>query len=196
MRRSLRTLALIALWLPIAGSLAAQHRGLRPVDRSGSEQNSFWAVVGIAQGKETYRFDYDSTWSDPFTSNSLFLSAGGMVATNFGVGFEWNVWADYDASSDQKLQALSLVGNWYPGNSVVFLKGGVGLGFNRIDDGSGVFRDTGVGATLGIGVDIPIARSVAIEPRADYYIQRYNSPGQANDYQERLTQIGVAVRFR
>lgn len=196
MRTSLRTLALSAALLLTAGPLVAQHRGLRPVDRSGSEESGFWAIVGLASGKETFRFDYDSAWSDPFQSNSLFLSAGGMVAPDFALGFEWNVWSDYDASSDQRLQALSLVGNWYPGNSVVFLKGGVGLGFNRIDDGSGVFKDTGVGATVGAGIDIPIARRVAIEPRVDYYIQRYDSPGQANDYKERLMQFGVGVRFR
>jgi len=196
MRGTLRTFALLALFLPMGGSLAAQHRGLRPVEDGGRRDNGFWAVVGLAEGKETYRFDTDNVWSDPFTAGSVLVGAGGTVSPNFQVGFEWNVWSSYEASSDQRLQALSLVGNWYPGGGPVFLKGGLGLGFNRIDDNTGTFRDSGFGTTVGLGVDIPIARHVAIEPRVDLYMQRYDSPGQTNDYRERLGQFGVAVRFR
>ena len=196
MRSTLRTFALLALLSPVGGSLVAQHRGLRPVDRDrGDTDPGFWAVVGVAQGSETYRFDTDNLWSEPFKAGSFLLSAGGHLSRTFDLGFEWNVWSDYEATSDQRLQALSLVGNWYPGGSIVFLKGGVGLGFNRIDDSSSEFRDNGVGATIGLGIDIPIARHVALQPRLDYYIQRYDSPGQSNDYRERLTQFGVGVRF-
>lgn len=195
MRGTLRSLALVTLLLPWGGSLVAQHRGLRPVDRAEGDPG-FWAVVGLSRGQERYRFDSDNTWSDPFTANSLLLGAGGNVSPDFQLGFEWNIWSSYEASSDQRLQALSLVGNWYPGHGPFFLKGGLGLGFNRIEDNTGVFKDSGYGTTVGLGVDIPIARHVAIEPRLDYYMQRYDSPGQANDYRERLGQIGVAVRFR
>lgn len=197
MRRTLRTMALVIFLLPVGRALAAQHHGgLRPVERGDGRDPGFWAVVGLAQGKETYRFDSDKAWSDPFTAGSFLASAGGNISPNFQLGIEWNIWSSYEASSDQRLQALSVVGNWYPGGSPIFLKGGIGLGFNRIDDNTGTFRDSGVGTTIGIGVDIPIARHVAIEPRLDYYMQRYNSPGQSNDYRERLGQIGVAVRFR
>lgn len=197
MRSTLRTFALLALLVPVGGTLVAQHRGLRPVDRDRYDSDpGFWAVVGVAQGRETYRFDSDNVWSDPFNAGSFLASAGGRVSRNFELGFEWNIWSSYEATSDQRLQALSLVGNWYPLGAPVFLKGGVGLGFNRIDDSSGEFRDSGVGATIGIGVDIPIARHVAIQPRIDHYMQRYDSPGQSNDYRERLTQIGIGVRFR
>ena len=195
MRGTLRTLALITLLLPLGGAAAAQHRGLRPVDRDG-EDPGFWAIIGVARGQETYRFDTDNSWSDPFTANSVILGAGGNVSPDFQLGFEWNIWSSYEATSDQRLQALSVVGNWYPGHGPFFVKGGLGLGFNRIEDNSGVFRDTGYGTTIGVGVDIPIARRVAIEPRFDWYMQRYDSPGQANDYRERLAQLGVAVRFR
>ena len=195
MRGTLRTFTLLTLLLPFGGVAAAQHRGLRPVDESGRDPG-FWAIVGLSRGQETYRFDSDTRWSDPFTANSVLLGAGGNVSPNFQLGFEWNIWSSYEASSDQRLQALSLVGNWYPGHGPFFLKGGIGLGFERIETNSGVFTDNGVGTTLGAGVDIPIARHIAIEPRLDFYMQRYNSPGQANDYRERLGQIGVAVRFR
>lgn len=197
MRGTLRTILFLTLLSPLGGELAAQHRGLRPVDRgSDGRDPGFWAVIGIAQGKETYRFDSDNVWSDPFTAGSVLIAAGGRVSPDFQLGLEWNVWSSYEASSDQRLQALSLVGNWYPAGGPVFLKGGIGLGYNRIDDNTGTFRDSGVGTTVGIGVDIPIARHVAIQPRLDYYMQRYDSPGQSNDYRERLGQLGVAVRFR
>jgi hypothetical protein len=167
------------------------------VDRTSDDHGSgFWAIVGLSRGDERYRFDSDNSWSDPFHATSFLLSAGGHVSPDFAVGVEWNIWSSYEASSDQRLQALNLVGNWYPMGSPVFLKAGFGLGSNRIDDASGVFKDTGYGVTLGAGVDIPIARRVAIQPRIDYYSQRYDSPGQTNDYVERLTQIGVAIRFR
>lgn len=199
MRATLRALLILALSLPVSGTLAAQHRGLRPVDREGSSDNGgsgFWAIVGLSRGQERYRFDSDNTWSDPFNANSFLLSAGGRISPDFTLGLEWNIWSSYEASSDQRLQALNLVGNWYPMGSPVFLKAGFGLGSNRIDDASGVFKDSGYGVTLGAGVDIPIARRVALQPRIDYYGQRYDSPGQANDYRERLTQIGVAIRFK
>jgi hypothetical protein len=197
MRATLRAFLFLALLLPIGGSLAAQHRGLRPVDRNGDGDGSgFWAIVGLSRGDERYRFDIDNGWSDPFQANSFLVSAGGRISPDFTLGVEWNIWSSYEASSDQRLQALNLVGNWYPLGSPVFLKAGFGLGGNRIEDASGVFKDSGVGVTLGVGVDIPIARRVALQPRIDYYAQRYDSPGQDNDYRERLTQIGVAIRFR
>ena len=195
MRGTLRTFTLLTLMVLVTGSAGAQTRGLRPVDEGGRDPG-FWAIVGLSRGQETYRFDSDTRWSDPFTANSVLLGAGGNVSPTFQLGFEWNIWSSYEASSDQRLQALSLVGNWYPGHGPVFLKGGIGLGFNRIEDNTGVFKDSGYGTTIGAGVDIPIARHVAVEPRVDLYMQRYNSPGQANDYRERLAQIGVAVRFR
>jgi hypothetical protein len=197
MRSLFRTFSLLALLLPVAGTLAAQHRGLRPVEHGRDGDGSgFWAVVGLAAGKERYKFDDDAQWSEAFESGSFMLAAGGQLAPDVTVGFEWNVWSDYEADSDQRLHALSLVGNWYPGGSLLFLKGGLGLGFNRIDDATGTFKDTGVGLTVGAGVDIPISRRVAIQPRIDSYFQRYDDEGQANDYRERLTQIGVAIRFR
>ena len=196
MRSTLRTLALVALLLPLAGALSAQHRGLRPIERDGGHDHGFWLLVGVAQGRESYRFDGDADWSEPFEANSVMIGAGGMLSPDLGIGFEWNAWSDYEAESDQKLQALSLVANWYPAGSLVFLKGGLGLGFNRIDDASSTFTDTGVGLTVGAGIDIPVSRRVAIQPRIDHYIQRYDDEGQANDYREKLTQIGVAIRFR
>lgn len=197
MRHSLRALAVLALLLPTGGALAAQHRGLRPVERDGrGGDRGFYAIVGVAHGNETYKFDADMDWSDKFSAPSLMLGAGGNLSPEFNLGFEWNIWADYEAESDQKLQALSLVGHWYPMGSPVFLKGGIGLGFNKIDDATGTFTDTGFGATLGVGVDLPIARRVALQPRLDVYMQRYDDAGQANDYQERLVQLGVALRFR
>lgn len=199
MRATLRALLFLALLLPAGGTLAAQHHGLRPVDRESNGDGSgsgFWVIVGLSRGSERYRFDTDSIWADPFQANSFLLSAGGGVSPDFTLGLEWNIWSSYEATSDQRLQALSLVGNWYPMGSPFFLKGGIGLGSNRIEDGTGIFKDSGYGVTVGAGVDIPIARRVAIEPRIDYYAQRYDSPGQANDYRERLTQIGVAIRFR
>lgn len=196
MRVSLRTFALLALLLPLGGTLAAQHRGLRQIERDGGGDNGFWVIVGVAQGQERFKFDTDPEWSDHFNAGSLMLGAGGMLSPDLGLGFEWNIWADYEAESDQKLQALSLVANWYPGGSMVFLKGGLGLGFNRIDDASSTFTDSGVGITVGAGIDIPVSRSIAIQPRIDHYIQRYDDDGQDNDYREKLTQIGVAIRFR
>lgn len=197
MRSFLRTLALLTLLVPMAGSLAAQHRGLRPVERGrDGDDSGFWVIVGLAAGEEQYRFDGDAQWSDPFESGAFMLGAGGVVSNEFTVGFEWNVWSDYGVDSDQRLHALSLVGNWYPMGTPIFLKGGLGLGFNQIDDGFGTFKDTGVGITVGAGIDIPIAKRVAIQPRIDTYFQRYDDEGQVNDYRERLTQIGVAIRLR
>lgn len=197
MRTTMRTLAFLSLLLPLGSTLTAQHRGLRPVERSGGDgDRNFYVIVGVAQGNETYKFDSDLDWSDKFSAPSFMLGAGGALSDAFTLGFEWNIWADYEAQSDQKLQALSLVGHWYPMGSPVFLKGGLGLGFNRIDDATSTFTDTGFGATFGVGLDVPIARHVAIQPRLDVYMQRYDDAGQANDYQERLVQLGVALRFR
>lgn len=197
MRATLRTLMLLTLILPISGVVEAQRRGLRPVEREHrSESRDFWVLAGLSHGVERYRFDIDNSWSDEFRANSFTLAAGGMVGQDVALGVEWNVWSDYEADSDQRLHALNLVGHMYLLGSPLYVKGGLGFGFNRIDDTAGEFRDSGVGITLGAGIDVPIARRVALQPRIDYYAQRYDDPGQDNDYEERLVQVGVAVRLR
>jgi hypothetical protein len=197
MRSTLRTLLLLALLLPVSGVVEAQRRGLRPVEREHrSESRDFWVLAGLAHGVERYRFDIDDSWSDEFRANSFTLAAGGMVGQDVALGVEWNVWSDYEADSDQRLHALSLVGHMYLLGSPLYVKGGLGFGFNRIDDIDGEFRDSGVGVTVGAGIDVPIARRVALQPRIDYYAQRYDDSGQDNDYEERLVQVGVAVRLR
>lgn len=195
MRATLRSLALFALFAASAGELAAQRGGLRPVDESGPGGRGVWLLVGVAHGEEHYKFDTDGYWHGGFTAPSVTLAGGGMVSPKFGLGAEWNIWNDYEAESDQRLQALSIVGHWYPFGPWLYFKGGLGLGFNRIDDATGLFTDTGVGTTLGLGVDIPVARRLSLEPRVDAYYQRYNDAGQANDYKERLVQVGVALRY-
>ena len=87
MRATLRALLFLALLIPAGGILAAQHHGLRPVERnSDGDGSGFWAIVGLSRGNERFRFDTDSSWSDPFQANSFLLSAGGRVSPDFTVG--------------------------------------------------------------------------------------------------------------
>ncbi len=191
-----KSLALLLALCSLTTSLAAQGRGLKPVDQDdGGSQHRAWLLLGAGYGQENFHFDGEE-WSEPFKAPSYQIAAGGRVTDRFLVGIEWNVWADQESLSDQQLHAVSLVGMWYPVTRGLFFKGGFGMGIDRIETVDGVFNDTGFGLTAGVGLDIPIARNVAILPKADIYIQNYNDPGQANDYQERLFQLGMAVHFR
>jgi len=191
-----KALALMFIVSTLAAPLAAQGRGLKPVDNDGGDsQRGPWLLLGAGYGQEDYHFDGEE-WSEPFRAPSLQIAAGGRVTDRFLVGLEWNVWADQEELTDQQLHAVSLIGMWYPVTRGLFFKGGFGLGIDRIETVDGVFNDTGFGLTAGIGLDIPIARNIAILPKADLYIQNYNDPGQANDFQERLFTLGLAVHFR
>jgi opacity protein-like surface antigen len=196
MRATTRFLALLLVIAPLTTSLNAQGRGLKPVEDEGSDHDRGpWLIVGAGYGQEGYRFDGEE-WSGTFQAPSFQLAAGGRASPRFLVGLEWNVWADQEELSDQQLHAVNLIGMWYPVKRGLFFKGGFGLGFDRIETVDGVFNDTGFGMTVGLGLDLPIARNIALLPKAEYYIQTYNDPGQENDYQERLLQVGVGVHFR
>ena len=196
MRAPLRTLALLLIIGTVSSSLSAQGRGLKPVAAEGSEDDRGpWLLIGAGYGREDFRFDGEQ-WAEPFEAPSFQIAAGGRVTPRFLVGLEWNVWADQGQLSDQQLHAVNLIGMWYPVKRGLFFKGGFGMGFDRIETVDGVFTDSGFGLSAGVGLDLPIARNVALLPKADLYIQTYNDPGQSNDYQERLLQLGVGVHFR
>ena len=113
-----------------------------------------------------------------------------------------SAWYSAEGGTYQTLSNFLFIAQWYPLGRLAYLKGGVGLtndsqhGYDSTLGGYYRYRDNGYGGVVGIGVDIPVARRVALSPELNLYGQRYPSADPSNRYRERLVTFGLGFTFK
>ena len=120
---------------------------------------------------------------------------GATVSRRVLVGFESNVWVKDEGGATLSQINGSGVMYFYPYRNAGFhLKAGVGfaratVAFITTAGGTISSTETGVGALLGVGYDVRVARNVSVVPFFNYLRGKYNS-GSTNFFQMGL---GVTV---
>ena len=127
-----------------------------------SDRQGFWFNIGIGAGS----LGCNDCGGERTTAPSGGLALGGTVSRQLLIGAFSNGWAKSEDGVTITAGTLVLGVRFYPSESSgFFLLGGIGLG--RIDlaiSGFGSAGETGTGALLGLGWDIPISRSVSVTP--------------------------------
>jgi hypothetical protein len=156
--RQVRTLFLVALLLPIAGtSLNAQ-----AVPRRG-----LWIGGGLGFGFARVRCDVCTNDRDGGISGHARL--GGSISPSFLLGVEGNGWRNSEEDFDFGFGAVNAVGYWYPSPTGApwYLKAGFGVVGYRIDDNAGddpAITATSFGGQFGAGYDLRIAGNLSLTP--------------------------------
>lgn len=170
--------------------------GLREVraDEGGTRRKGFWAAVGLGVGGESFDANDGLGWSDDKAGGIAYLKLGGTVSRSLLLGAEAQLWAsDYVGQGYQRsLGSLMGVAQWYPAPAAGFwLRGGLGWARDDLRYGNGPVtqRRNGTALALGMGYDIPVARSVSVTPTLDLLGHHYQ------DHDERVVSLGLGVTF-
>lgn len=123
---------------------------------------------------------------------SGFLRLGGYVTPGLLLGLESNGWVRSEAGVDEQLGYLSGVAVVYPDSRQTwFFKGGLGYSMHRAESATDELTVSGVAVSVGTGVDIPLSRSVALSPYANY-LRTFSGTVRLNGVDAGLT-VGVNV---
>jgi hypothetical protein len=176
--------------------LAAQRtpRGLSEVPEG--ERGGFWAGLSLGSGGEAFDLRDGEGYSDRLYRPTVSFRLGGTVNPSLRLGGEALVWVNERRDVIETLGSLLFVGQLYPAeNAGFYLKGGVGLASNSIEDDFSEFRDTGFAGLVGAGYEIRLGRRFALVPSVDL-VQHWYSERDTDGYRERLLNFGLGVLFQ
>ena len=198
MRRSSRIVFTLAVALGLAStSLVAQDRG------------SFFFGIGAGYGSSWISCDQgpvpetcaSTTQSSGFAG---FFKIGAHLSNTLGLGFESNGWFGSVQSADVWASNFSGVVYLYPGGGNLMLRGGLGVASAEIAVNCGISscisRETGFGATIGIGYDFPVGFVAVLNPVINLNYGNYGtvrtSGGDITGVSNLILQLAVGLTFQ
>ena|SRR5437899_1283064 len=184
-----------ATLLLAASPLAAQLS--TPTPRSNTREG-FWIGAGLGAGDAGV--DCQNCSSARTTGWSGYLRLGGTLSPSILLGGEVNGWMYSDVGDAESLKFASGVLLWYPSRTgAFFLKVGLGAVRYAATAGGNTIEATAPSGSLGLGVDIRIARNVSVTPyvnglRTGSGSFTYNGRAlSGQDIKLNLVQIGVGL---
>ena len=187
--RALSTMLLTAAALALAGSAQAQTRdGL---------------YVGFGAGYGSAKVEFEDLDLDEregaLTGN---IRVGTTIGDRALAGLELNGWFDSEDNDSLSLYNATLALYYYPADSGLFVKGGVGLSRADVEVGDLDENVSGVGwgVMAGLGYDIAISDSAALTPMATFW---YGKPGDLKvddievirEFKHNVFEAGLSVTF-
>lgn len=153
----------------LAWPVGAADAQLRPVPR----HEGFWISVGAGGGWLTQQGAADES----VAGGGLYVRLGGTPNEKFLLGGEIIVWARAkdDVTDSRGNATLTLL--YYPKRGGLFFKGGVGTASATIETEPTGFTTvtethSGLGTTVGAGLDFKLARNFYLTPNVDLLFQR------------------------
>jgi hypothetical protein len=171
-------LALATITVSFVGNALGQYQQSRPERRSG-----FWFSAGLGYGSLGCQ---DCTGRTGGLSGNLAL--GGTLSNKVLLGVASNGWVKSENGTTLTVNAITAAMRFYPSAHGLFLMGGLGIGtVSAAVSGFGSGSETGWGALLGLGYDIPMSRSVSLTPYWNGFAMN-SSNADAN-----VGQIGLGI---
>jgi hypothetical protein len=167
--------AIFALLL-VSREAAAQ----RTLERSG-----FFIGVGLGYG--SLDLTCDGCDFDRQSGLSGYLRVGGAITDRVLLGVESNGW--YKSDEGVGVTASTVTGTvyLYPSSEAdFFVRGGAGLATLDSED---INADTSFGWSVGLGYDIPIGRTAALTPYANWFTGHFDGGGT------NTLQVGLGVNW-
>jgi hypothetical protein len=176
-------------WTLVAAVAALAFLGAGRLDAQGRhlERKGFFIGGGMGYGG----LDITCGGCDVSREGSVsgFFHLGGAVSPQLLLGAETNGWYKSLSGTSVTMGTLTFTAIGYPSKAAnFFVRGGVGAGVLSADAGAlGSDSETGFGASLGLGYDLPIGGRTAITPFTNYFLGTF-SGGGAN-----TIQVGLGI---
>ncbi|NNG16058.1 MAG: hypothetical protein HKM89_06210, partial [Gemmatimonadales bacterium] len=126
----------------------------QPVAAQSSLNQGFWYGAGLGVGFA--KTACTICVSDRHSSYSAYFRLGTTVKPNFLLGAEANGWMKDDAGIDRAMGSLSAIALWYPNHGSLFVKGGLGVIADRLDDDDDALTSRALAVQLGVGYEFRI----------------------------------------
>lgn len=175
-------LAIAAITVSFVGNALGQYQQKAPESRHG-----FWFSAGLGYG--TLGCQNCTGRTGGMSGN---LSLGGSLSQRLLLGVSSNGWVKSENGTTLSVNALTAAVRFYPSarGEGFFLTGGLGVGFVSAGFSGGTASESGVGALLGLGYDIPLSRSINLTPYWNGFAMN-SSNVDAN-----VGQIGLGITVR
>ncbi len=150
-------LALAAITVGFAGNALAQYQQNRP----NLSRHGFWFSAGLGYGSLGCQNCTGRTGG--LSGNIAF---GGTLSPKLLLGVSSNGWVKSENGTTLTVNAITAAARFYPSvRGGFFLLGGLGVGtVSASITGTGSGSETGWGALLGLGYDIPLSHSFRLTP--------------------------------
>lgn len=159
--------------------------------------------VGVGAGWGSAKIDFDGLDLDDregaLTGN---IRVGTAIGDRTLAGLELNGWFDSEEGNSLSLFNTTVALYFYPADSGLFVKGGVGLSRADVEvaDLDENVSGIGWGVMAGLGYDIAIGDSTAVTPMATFW---YGKPGNLKlddidviqEFSHNVFEAGVAITF-
>jgi hypothetical protein len=145
-------LALAASRITLAQEEETRHKG-------------FWFGFGGGYGSADVSCNGCGS-SDREGGFSGYFKLGGVLRPDLLLGVEGTSWFKHDSNldTDEALGNLSVALYWYPKKEGFFIRGGIGAAGLRTSGPLPTVEGYGVGATIGVGYDFPVAAAISLTP--------------------------------
>ena len=156
----------------LRGLLVGLGRGLTLASAAGAQdapprRQGFWFHLGLGYGTADFNCDNCGTTSREGGLAGT-AAVGGTLSPQLLLGVESDGWYKDESGIKVSYGSLNAVAYYYPMRSGgLFLKAGGGLATYRFSN-DGSVDDTGLGLLGGVGVDVPISRSVSLTPTVTF----------------------------
>jgi len=128
--------------------------------------------LGFAAGGGSAGLTGDGESSDREGGSAGSLRAGYAISPDWGIGGEGNMWFKSQGGVDFTLSTFTASVYYYPGQSGLVLRGGIGGGDAEAEVSQGnttvTATESGLGISAGVGYDIRLARTFALGPQLDF----------------------------
>ena len=166
------------------------------------ERQGFWIGFGAGYGSASVNCDDCDFGGEREGSFTGFLKLGGTLNERVLLGVEGNAWIKEENGFTLTLGSFTGTVTLYPqASSGFFLKGGVGLSYVDMREGSlsVSVSKTGWGVLAGIGYDLRVGRNISITPSVNYY---YGQPGDLSfegetigGWKQNVIDVGIGITF-
>ena len=171
--------------------------------RASAQTTRDGLYVGFGAGYGSAKVDFlDNEVDDREGSFTANIRVGTTISDRALAGLELNGWFDSENGDSLSLYNATLALYYYPADSGLFVKGGVGLSRAEVEIGELNDKVSGVGwgVMAGLGYDIAIGDTTALTPMATFW---YGKPGELKfeditvleDVKHNVFEAGLSLTF-
>jgi len=183
--------------LTVMGALAVG-MAASPAAAQSSLNEGFWYGAGLGVGFA--KTACTICVSDRYSSYSAYFRLGGTITPGFLLGVEATGWMHDENTIDRAMGSLSAIALWYPNRGSWYVKGGLGVIADRLDDDADALTSRALAAQVGLGYEFQIGRTMSLVPfvtaiGSAHGNRNFNGTRIAGDATLSFLQVGLGMTW-